>query len=185
MARHENEPDFKFGDRVSRISGGQKRGVVSRVFRSGADLARGPERVAGSAPVSEPCSDGAFCAPTPSGNQMRASHLALNHRREGHPFSRHSSSPRVVSLIPRESYLGPRIKSALKNLARNYGVHVRYMPRLISKAPCLRSCAAQRDVQPWNLDKAFIAAYSQIKDATLVDKYVASSSGGSSSSALN
>ena len=25
-------PDFKFGDRVIRISGGQKRGVVSRVF---------------------------------------------------------------------------------------------------------------------------------------------------------
>ena len=29
------KPDFKFGDRVIRIGGSQKRGVVSRVFRSG------------------------------------------------------------------------------------------------------------------------------------------------------
>jgi hypothetical protein len=28
------KPDFKFGDRVIRIGGGQKRGVVSRVFQS-------------------------------------------------------------------------------------------------------------------------------------------------------
>ena len=29
------KPDFKFGDQVIRVGGGQKRGVVSRVFRSG------------------------------------------------------------------------------------------------------------------------------------------------------
>ena len=29
------KPDFKFGDRVIRVGGGQKRGVVSQVFRSG------------------------------------------------------------------------------------------------------------------------------------------------------
>jgi hypothetical protein len=29
------KPDFRFGDRVVRIGEGEKRGVVSRVFRSG------------------------------------------------------------------------------------------------------------------------------------------------------
>jgi hypothetical protein len=29
------KPDFKFGDRVIRIGGSQKRGVVSRIFQSG------------------------------------------------------------------------------------------------------------------------------------------------------
>jgi O-methyltransferase len=67
--------------------------------------------------------------------------------------------------------LDPRIKSALKNLARNYGVHVRYMPRLISKGPAYEVVLPNATYSPWNLDKAFIAAYSQIKDATLVDKY--------------
>jgi hypothetical protein len=28
------KPDFKFGDQVIRVGGGQKLGVVSRVFRS-------------------------------------------------------------------------------------------------------------------------------------------------------
>ena len=32
---HDNEADFKFGDRVIHIGERQKRGVVSRVFRSG------------------------------------------------------------------------------------------------------------------------------------------------------
>ena len=63
------------------------------------------------------------------------------------------------------------IKSALKKLGRNYGVHVRYMPRLLNKGPEYEVVMPSATYSPWNLDKAFIAAYSQIKDATLVDKY--------------
>jgi O-methyltransferase len=63
------------------------------------------------------------------------------------------------------------VKSTLKNLGRNYGVHVRYMPRLINKGPDYEVVLPHATYSPWNLDKAFIAAYSQIKDATLVDKY--------------
>jgi O-methyltransferase len=63
------------------------------------------------------------------------------------------------------------VKSTLKNLGRNYGVHVRYMPRLINKGPDYEVVLPNATYSPWNLDKAFIAAYSQIKDATLVDKY--------------
>ena len=64
-----------------------------------------------------------------------------------------------------------RIKWALKNLGRNYGVHVRYMPRLINQGPDYEVVLPNATYSPWNLDKAFIAAYSQIKDATLVDRY--------------
>jgi O-methyltransferase len=67
--------------------------------------------------------------------------------------------------------LDRRIKSALKNLGRNYGVHVRYMPRLINKGPDYEVVLPHATYSPWNLDEAFTSAYSQIKDATLVDKY--------------
>ena len=45
------------------------------------------------------------------------------------------------------------------------------MPRLINKGPDYEVVLPNATYSPWNLDKAFIAAYSQIKDATLVDKY--------------
>ena len=56
-------------------------------------------------------------------------------------------------------------------MARNYGFHVRYVPRLIDKAPDYEVVLPYATYSPWNLDEAFIAAYSQIKHATLVDKY--------------
>jgi O-methyltransferase len=67
--------------------------------------------------------------------------------------------------------LDHRIKSGLKNLGRNCGVHVRYMPRMINRGPDYEAVLPNATYSLWNLDKAFIAAYSQIKDATLVDKY--------------
>jgi hypothetical protein len=45
------------------------------------------------------------------------------------------------------------------------------MPRLINKGPGYEVVLPNATYSPWNLDKAFRAAYSQIKDATLVDKY--------------
>ncbi|HEY6519250.1 MAG TPA: TylF/MycF/NovP-related O-methyltransferase [Roseiarcus sp.] len=63
------------------------------------------------------------------------------------------------------------VKSALKRLAANYGVHVRYMPRLVNKGPAYEVVLTGATYSPWNLDKGFNAAYSQIRDATLVDKY--------------
>jgi O-methyltransferase len=67
--------------------------------------------------------------------------------------------------------LDHRIKSALKNLARNYGVHVRYMPRLLNKGPEYEVVLPSATYSPWNLDESFTVAYSQVKGATLVDKY--------------
>jgi O-methyltransferase len=63
------------------------------------------------------------------------------------------------------------VKSTLKNLARNYGVHVRYMPRLIDKGPDYEVVLPNATYSPWNLDEAFKTAYLQVKDATLVDRY--------------
>jgi hypothetical protein len=40
-----------------------------------------------------------------------------------------------------------------------------------NKGPDYEAVLPNATYSPWNLDKAFIAAYSQIKDATLVDKY--------------
>src|SRR3984957_12027688 len=45
------------------------------------------------------------------------------------------------------------------------------MPRLINKGPDYEVVLPNATYSPWNLDETFIAAYSQIKDATLVDKY--------------
>ena len=67
--------------------------------------------------------------------------------------------------------MNPSLKLAVKNLARNYGVHVRYMPRLLKKGPDYEVVLPNATYSPWNIDEAFLAAYSQIKDATLVDKY--------------
>jgi len=67
--------------------------------------------------------------------------------------------------------LDHRIKSVLKNLARNYGVHVRYMPRLLNKGPAYEVVLPSATYSPWNLDEAFKTAYSQVQHATLVDKY--------------
>jgi O-methyltransferase len=63
------------------------------------------------------------------------------------------------------------VKSTLKNLARNYGVHVRYMPRLINKGPEYEVVLPGATYSPWNLDEAFKTAYSRVQHATLVDKY--------------
>ena len=63
------------------------------------------------------------------------------------------------------------IKSTLKNVARKYGVHVRYLPRIISKGPNYEAVLPNSTYSPWNLDEAFKAAYLQIKDATFVDRY--------------
>ena len=63
------------------------------------------------------------------------------------------------------------VKSALKSLAANYGLHVRYMPRLVNKGPAYEVVLTSATYSPWNLDEGFNAAYSQIRDATLVDKY--------------
>jgi O-methyltransferase len=63
------------------------------------------------------------------------------------------------------------LKSTLKNLARSYGVHVRYMPRLLKKGPDYEVVLPNATYSPWNLDEEFNAAYSKIRDATLVDKY--------------
>ena len=63
------------------------------------------------------------------------------------------------------------VKSTLKNMARNYGVHVRYMPRLLNKGPDYEVVLPNATYSPWNLDRGFNAAYSKVQDATLVDKY--------------
>jgi O-methyltransferase len=63
------------------------------------------------------------------------------------------------------------VKSTLKNLARNYGVHVRYMPRLLNKGPQYEVVLPGATYSPWNLDEPFRTAYSQVEGATLVDKY--------------
>ena len=52
------------------------------------------------------------------------------------------------------------VKSTLKNLGRNYGVHVRYMPRLINMGPDYEVVLPNATYSSWNLDKAFIAALS-------------------------
>jgi O-methyltransferase len=67
--------------------------------------------------------------------------------------------------------LNQLVKSTLKNLARNYGVHVRYMPRLVNKGPDYEVVLPSATYSPWNLDQGFKAAYSQVELATLVDKY--------------
>ena len=53
-------------------------------------------------------------------------------------------------------YLDHLIKSALKKLGRNYGVHVRYMPRLINKGPDYEVVLPNATYSPWNLDETFI-----------------------------
>ena len=63
------------------------------------------------------------------------------------------------------------VKSTLQHLGRNYGLHFRYRPRLINKGPNYEVVLPGATYSPWNLDEGFIAAYSQVKDATLVDKY--------------
>jgi O-methyltransferase len=63
------------------------------------------------------------------------------------------------------------VKSTLKKLARNYGVHVRYMPRLLNKEPDYEVVLPGATYSPWNLDEAFRTTYSQVQGATLVDKY--------------
>jgi O-methyltransferase len=63
------------------------------------------------------------------------------------------------------------VKSTLKNVARHYGVHIRYMPRLLNKGPDYEVVLPNATYSPWNLDKGFKAAYSKVQDATLVDKY--------------
>jgi O-methyltransferase len=67
--------------------------------------------------------------------------------------------------------LNQLVKSTLKNLARNYGVHVRYMPRLVNKGPDYEVVLPSATYSPWNLDQGFKAAYLQVELATLVDKY--------------
>jgi O-methyltransferase len=63
------------------------------------------------------------------------------------------------------------VKSAVKHLARNYGVHVRYMPRIRNKGPDYEVVLPNATYSPWNLDKEFNAAYRNVQDATFVDKY--------------
>jgi O-methyltransferase len=63
------------------------------------------------------------------------------------------------------------VKSTLKHLARNYGFHMRYVPRLQSKGPEYEVVLPYATYSPWNLDEAFKTAYLQVKDATLVDRY--------------
>ena len=63
------------------------------------------------------------------------------------------------------------VKSTLKNVARNYGVHVRYMPRLMNKGPEYEVVLPDATYSPWNLDEGFKTAYSRVQHATLVDKY--------------
>jgi O-methyltransferase len=67
--------------------------------------------------------------------------------------------------------MNPSVKSTLQTLGRNYGVHVRYMPRLINKGPDYEVVLPNATYSPWNLDEAFLSTYSQVKNATLVDKY--------------
>jgi hypothetical protein len=55
--------------------------------------------------------------------------------------------------------LNHSVKSTLKNLARNYGVHVRYMPRIVNKGPEYEVVLPGATYSPWNLDEAFIAAH--------------------------
>jgi len=47
------------------------------------------------------------------------------------------------------------VKSTLKNVARNYGIHVRYMPRLLNKGPDYEVVLPNATYSPWNLDKGF------------------------------
>jgi O-methyltransferase len=63
------------------------------------------------------------------------------------------------------------VKSTLKHLARNYGFHMRYVPRLLNKGPEYEVVLPYATYSPWNLDEAFKTAYLQVKDATLVDRY--------------
>jgi O-methyltransferase len=86
------------------------------------------------------------------------------------PSAAISSSPRFFSDTA-GMYLDHLIKSALKKLGRNYGVHVRYMPRLLNKGPEYEVVMPSATYSPWNLDEAFKTAYSQVQHATLVDKY--------------
>ena len=64
-------------------------------------------------------------------------------------------------------YLDHLIKSALKKLGRNYGVHVRYMPRLINKGPDYEVVLPNATYSPWNLDEGFKTAYSQVSTRRL------------------
>jgi O-methyltransferase len=82
----------------------------------------------------------------------------------------HPSKP-FLSDAAAEIAMNRSVKSTLKNLARNYGVHVRYMPRLINKGPDYEVVLPNATYSPWNLDEAFKTAYLQVKDATLVDRY--------------
>ena len=43
------------------------------------------------------------------------------------------------------------VKSTLKNVARNYGIHVRYMPRLLNKGPDYEVVLPNATYSPWNL----------------------------------
>jgi O-methyltransferase len=63
------------------------------------------------------------------------------------------------------------VRSTLKYLAGNYGFHVRYMPRLLNKGPEYEVVQPGATYSPWNIDKGFNQVYSQVQDATLVDKY--------------
>jgi hypothetical protein len=47
------------------------------------------------------------------------------------------------------------VKSTLKNVARNYGIHVRYMLRLLNKGPDYEVVLPNATYSPWN-DKAQI-----------------------------
>ena len=42
------------------------------------------------------------------------------------------------------------VKSTLKNMARNYGVHVRYMPRLINKGPDYEVVLPHAKFEDWD-----------------------------------
>jgi hypothetical protein len=63
------------------------------------------------------------------------------------------------------------VKSTLKNVARNYGIRIRYIPRLLNRGPDYEVVLPNATYSPWILDKGFNAAYSKVQDATLVDKY--------------
>jgi O-methyltransferase len=67
--------------------------------------------------------------------------------------------------------LNDLVKSTLKKLARSYGLHFRYAPRLVNKDPEYEVVLPLATYSPWNLDQAFKAAYAQVEIATLVDKY--------------
>jgi O-methyltransferase len=77
----------------------------------------------------------------------------------------------VLHVATAEAILNQLVKLTLKKLARNYGLHVRYVPRVMNRGPDYEAVFPGATYSPWNLDEAFKAAYLQVKDETFVDKY--------------